>query len=403
MNVAYLLAIITTTVEMTICLVCARQVWRLRTGANDPSRRLLAMGSLVSGLLAAFALAGSVGPSGASAPQLMLQPWIGLIYMSMHIVMTLYPITVVRPDWLNPRRYFFLFLPVALFALAFLFFAGRWTPLPTPHSVWENAGRTDVLLRLASQFAMFPYCLILFVLPYNKHQSSASFWWILNYSMGLAAICGVHIALMLTYHPALLVLLPLLAAALFLLSMEYERDYRLRPEPIASDSPTNAPLGPDAGIVALDTGEVAHPSGDIDPAAGEVDPAAGEVDPAAGHPEGVPEDLPEFGLWTRVEHVLDQEEAWRDPDLTLISLARRCGTNVTYLNRILRQETGSGFKDLIKSKRIACVEAQLREAPSVDIQTAFFNAGYRSRATAWRNFKDVLGVTPTEFRQSLGK
>ena len=67
------------------------------------------------------------------------------------------------------------------------------------------------------------------------------------------------------------------------------------------------------------------------------------------------------------------------------------------------RETGSGFKDLLKARRIASVEAQLRQHPDLDIQSAFFNAGYRSRATAWRHFKDILGVTPTEFRQSLGK
>ena len=119
-------------------------------------------------------------------------------------------------------------------------------------------------------------------------------------------------------------------------------------------------------------------------------------------PETVPEELPaEFGLWTRIGIVMDQEEAWRDPDLSLGDLAKRCGTNTTYLNQIIHGETGTNFKTFINSKRIDYVSRQLREHPGLDVQTAFFDAGYRSRITAWRNFKEIVGVTPTEFRKQL--
>ena len=100
---------------------------------------------------------------------------------------------------------------------------------------------------------------------------------------------------------------------------------------------------------------------------------------------------------------MDTEEAWRDPDLSLMELTHRCATNVTYLNRIIREETGGGFKEMVNRKRIASVVEQLQENPDVDLQDAFFNAGYRSRITAWRNFKESMGVTPTEFRATLRK
>lgn len=364
MNTAFLLSIIATTIEMAVCLISARQLWRLRAEAKDRSRWLLGLGALMSGVLAALALGASIGPGAMDAPIRMLNPWLGLVYMSMHIVMTLYPISVVKPDWLNPRRFFFLFLPVAVFFIAFLCFIGRWTVLEAPASVWENALKPDVFFRLASLFVMIPYCLILLLLPYNYRKSSASFWWIVIYCFGLSAICGVHIALMLSYNPVLLIILPLLASVFYLLSTEYELTDRLGP---GADVPETVP----------------------------------DVDEAIA--TGLDGESPDFGLWTRVSILLDKEEAWRDPDLSLISLAHLCGTNVTYLTRIIKQETSGSFKDLINSKRINAVAAQLSEDPGVDIQTAFFNAGYRSRATAWRNFKDIMGVTPTEYRLRLLK
>lgn len=364
MNIPYLLSIVTTTIEMTICLLCAGALWRLRKDCSDNSRWLLALGSLLSGLLATVALAVTILPHPADALPYLLNPWLGLVYLSMHIVMTLYPITVVHQDWLTPRHYFFLFLPVAVFALANLLFIGRWTPITVPEDVWENVLRPDVIVRLAALFVMVPYCLILFLLPHNSRQSSASFTWILLYSFGLSIICGVHIVLTISLQPALLILLPLLASLFYLFSLEYELGDRLRPGALSPE-----PVPP-----------VLHPT--------------------VPTQEEVP---PEFGLWTRICVVLDEEQAWRDPELSLPAMARRCGTNVTYLNRIIREETHSGFKDLINSKRIEGVIAQLRENPDIDIQTAFFNAGYRSRATAWRNFKDIIGITPTEYRQSMKK
>ena len=370
MNTAYLLAIIATTIEMSVCLIGTRQLWRLRAGAKDRSRWLLGLGALVTGLLAALGLAGSIGMGTADKQLLMLEPWTGLAYLSTHIIMTLYPISVVNPGWFNPRRFFIFFLPIALLFVANLFFIGRWTQLTSPEEIWVNALKPDVLVRLISLIAMIPYCLILLILPYNYRRSSASFWWILNYSFGLIALCGVHIALMLTYNPILLTIMALLAASFYLFSVEYELQDRLVPAKEEADAVGAVPDSQVPDIEeALETG----------------------LDGTS----------PEFGLWTRIGIAMDKEEVWRDPDLTLMAMARICGTNVTYLNRIIQEETGNSFKNLVNSKRIQSVAEKLKEDPSIDIQDAFFDAGYRSRATAWRNFKDIMGVTPTEFRLKL--
>ena len=358
MNLPYLLSIVATTIEMTVCFVCCRILWHFRQESADTSRHLLALGSLVCGLLALFSIGISIGMATNQGQPDLLNPWTGLVYMSMNIVMTLYPITVAQPSWLSPKHYGLLFLPVLILFIVFLFFAGHWTPLPTPESVWENALAPDVMARMAGLFLMPPYCLMLLLLPYNYHHSSASFWWILNYSLGLLIICSVHIVLMLTNFPPLIIALPILAAAFYFLSTEYEFNERLRPGKESKDSDKVPVPGPEAADATLD-------------------------------------------LWSRISRLMNEEEIWRNPDISLGAMARQCATNVTYLNRVIQQETKGGFKELVNNKRIAAVVAQLQENPESDIQTAFFNAGYRSRTTAWRNFKDIMGVTPTEYRLSL--
>ena len=363
MERTYLLALIATTIEMSVCLICARQFWRLRGLTNDRSRRMLIQGNILCGLMALWILVINLISDNHQLTAPVLNPWIAYCYMVMNIVMTLYPISVIQPEWLSLRRSFYLFLPTLILGLGCLFFTGRWTPLATPADIWRHVWAPDVLLRLVILFLMLPYCFIILLLPHNYKYSSATFWWILNYSGGLLIICLAHIALMLTN-------LPLLVACFLLFSTEYELEERLRPslEPEEESAATNStPL----------------PEGTSTP----------QAEPEISEPD----------LWARVCYYMDQEKVWKDPDLTLVSLSRLCATNVTYLNRVIQDETGSGFKEMVNKKRVADVATQLEQNADVDILAAFFNAGYRSRTTAWRNFKDITGQSPAEYKQGLKK
>ena len=358
MNLTFLLALAATAVEMTACFICARNLIKLQRDDWDRSRRMLALGAILSGVMALFVVLANIINTVHELPFFLLQPWIGLIYMGMNIVMVLYPISVIKPEWLTTRNFTLLFLPVLLLAVLYLLFTDRWTLLYAPEHIWKNIALPDVIVRLAPLILMIPYCLIPLLLPYKYYKSSAYHTWIVTYCLGLIAICLTHIALMLTNNGILLVLMPLLVTNFYVFSTEYELEERLRPSKHHTE------------VVQSETA------------------------PAESSPM-------EPDLWTRICQIVDQEEAWRDPDLSLSSLSKLCATNVTYLGRIIQQETGKGFKEMINAKRVECVANQIKENPDIDVQTAFFNAGYRSRTTAWRNFKEITGMSPADYRLAL--
>lgn len=361
-NLLFLLAFAATAVEMTACFLCARNLIQLHKEDWDRSRRILTLGAAFSGFMALLVVLANIIGTIHELPFFILQPWIGLLYMSMNIVMALYPISVIKPEWLTPKNGFILFLPVLLLAILYLFFTDKWTLLYAPEHIWKNLSQPDVIARLVSLFLMFPYCLIPLLLPYKYYKSSAYNRWIILYSLVLLLICVTHIALMLTNNGILLILMPLLATNFYIFSTEYELEERLRP------GKRNAEV-------------IQH--------------VAEEVAPASSSAPL------EQDLWARICQILDQEEAWRDPDLSLSSLSKLCATNVTYLGRIIQQETGKGFKELVNAKRVESVENQIDDNPDIDVQTAFFNAGFRSRTTAWRNFKEITGMSPADYRLSL--
>lgn len=354
-NLTFSLSLAATSVEMAACLICTRNLWRLQRETYDRSRRVLSLGSLISGVMALLVVMANIGMSVQELPYFLLQPWVCLVYMSLNIVMVLYPVAVVKPEWLTPLRFTYLFLPTLILAFVYLSFTYKWTLLSSTADIWANIGQPDVIARLASLVIMIPYCFILLMLPYNYRNSSASKSWIVYYTLGVFAICLTHIALMLTNNGILLIILPLMVSTFYVFSTEYELKDRLRPD------------GKTADVT----------------------------------PEPEPSAALESDLWVRVCRLMDTEEVWKDPDLSMSSLSRLCVTNVTYLSRIIQQETGHGFKELVNAKRVASVAAQLRENPDIDIQSAFFNAGFRSRTTAWRNFKEITGKTPADYRQDL--
>lgn len=355
MNLLFYMSLAATAMETASCLICAHNLWRIDRNQFDASRRKLFIGALMSGLVAMVVVLGNLSMAIHESPYFVLHPWIALLYMSMNIVMVLYPISVVRPEWLTTVRVFLLFLPTLVLGVTYAGFSLKWTLLHTPADIWVNILEPDVLVRLAALFLMIPYCLILFMLPYNYRSSSASKRWIWIYSMALMGLTLMHIALMLTNNGVLFILLPLLAGAFYVLSTEYELEMRIRPA-----LPVLQPKGAAEGTVSL-----------------------------------------EADLWTRVSRLMDEEEVWRDPDLSMESMSHLCATNVTYLNNVIKKNTSGGFKEYVNGKRVACVAAQIRQNPDMDVQTAFFNAGYRSRTTAWRNFKDIIGLSPAEYKNEL--
>lgn len=357
MELLFSMSLAATAVEMASCLICARNLWRLQRETYDRSRRMLAMGALFSGLLALAVVLGNLGMSVREVSCFVLQPWIGLLYMGLNIVMVLYPISVIRPDWLTPKRFLILFLPTLVLAIVYLLYTSQWTLLHNAEDVWEHVWEPNVIARLLALFLMFPYCFILFLLPYNYHHSSADKGWIWNYSLGLLSICIVHTALMLTNNGILLIVLPIMVSTFYFFSTEYELRERLRPATETAD--------------------------------GLERPSVSSSTPL------------EQDLWARICRLMDQEEVWKDPDLTLYDMSRLCATNSTYLNRVIQIETGHGFKELINAKRVAGIVAQIEQNPDIDVQSAFFNAGFRSRTTAWRNFKDITGKSPAEYKQAF--
>lgn len=105
--------------------------------------------------------------------------------------------------------------------------------------------------------------------------------------------------------------------------------------------------------------------------------------------------------WQSICQVMDEQEVWRNPNTTVETVSRLIGTNRYYVARCIRKHTGMTFNDYMNRKRVNYMVNKLKKTPTTDQKTLYFEAGFRSRTAAYRNFVKFVGCSPTDYLTKL--
>ena len=97
---------------------------------------------------------------------------------------------------------------------------------------------------------------------------------------------------------------------------------------------------------------------------------------------------------------MESEKPWMSPDLNLKTLARQFGVTDKVMSFLINEGKRKNFNDLINELRVA--EAQKRlTSPKFSHQTILsigLDAGFNSKSTFNRVFKQITGFTPKQFQ-----
>jgi AraC-like DNA-binding protein len=157
-----------------------------------------------------------------------------------------------------------------------------------------------------------------------------------------------------------------------------------------------ATLGAYLGIAGWRNGSLTYPS--ISQRSGDVAALDTPTLTVAQHATPVERDWVALGAeWARA---VDAGQFWLDPELTLNSLARKLGTNTTYLSRALNEGLGLSFSGFINQRRVATAQALLGAPTGAnDLMAVAFDAGFSSKASFNRAFSEFAGCSPSAWRQ----
>ncbi|GAB4023105.1 helix-turn-helix domain-containing protein [Spirosoma koreense] len=103
----------------------------------------------------------------------------------------------------------------------------------------------------------------------------------------------------------------------------------------------------------------------------------------------------------RVIRALEQEQLYKDPDLTLDSLARQVGLPANTVSQTINSGMGKSLPDYLNELRVADVKRSLErgDAERFSILGIALEAGFRSKTTFNRVFKEQTGLSPRAYLQ----
>lgn len=270
-----------------------------------------------------------------------------------------YLINMLNPQWLSSKRVVQILLPWMTLTIALCIFEcfDNITSLYRINDLWENAHRVDVHIRLALAILFIPYAIWLLCLRYNWRQSLVSHKYLIVMVAVTSTMCftfigsrGLQIFPFYIAHEVLY-----LALTLLILYMEFYERLHIPLETVKSYyTPTESPtLTPNERTIQ--------------------------------HTIKV------------LQELMNDSEVWQNPDLVRDDLVKMAGSNRTYIEIVAKRMGFKNLADMVHRRRIDYACQQLRENPQTNLQSLFYDAGYRSRTTAWRHFVDIVGCTPTEF------
>ncbi len=101
---------------------------------------------------------------------------------------------------------------------------------------------------------------------------------------------------------------------------------------------------------------------------------------------------------TQIETLLTQEKLYQEMGLTRTQLAEKLSVSESRLSHIINAHFGCNFNILLNKRRVAEAKERLSHEPKTQITVIAFEVGFNSIATFNRVFKEIVGISPSEWR-----
>ena len=101
---------------------------------------------------------------------------------------------------------------------------------------------------------------------------------------------------------------------------------------------------------------------------------------------------------------MEEEKIFLDPDLTLQKLSQQLHVHYNHLSQIINKHMNKSFNDYINSYRIEEARKKLAdpEESGKTILEIAYDTGFYSKSVFNTAFKKFTGMTPTQYKKTIG-
>lgn len=101
---------------------------------------------------------------------------------------------------------------------------------------------------------------------------------------------------------------------------------------------------------------------------------------------------------------MNEDKMYLNPDLNLTALAQHTGISQKTISTVLNQHMKKSFNEFVNEYRIEAFKQRLQyEINNFTIAAIALECGFNSKATFQRIFKEVTGLSPSDYRKSLSE
>lgn len=349
----------TTFAAAVACLLTSLLIFARRK-SGERSRMILAcivMFSVSNYITRFYALCHGVQPELViSVPMLLLA-----IFMVISYIM--YPIEVISPGYLNIWRIIKLYSPCIVLAIVYKICNLLGVNFPQYNSLLDMfpyLTRFDIWFRFMLAFFVFTPVFLIFTIPYTQRYNNTDRRWMIKYTICFIINTIAYIIILISDHIIIKTLYYYVSAgcSIYIAYMElFERLIKHQ-------------VSPECDVTDANNEELEY-----------IETADEKQNP----------------LCERIILHMKRTSDYRDPDISLNSMAISLFTNRTTLSKALRELGYANFNIYINSLRIEDFINRVKDEKPENYQDVFYNVGFRSRSTALRNFKQYTGKTPSEY------
>jgi AraC-like DNA-binding protein len=98
--------------------------------------------------------------------------------------------------------------------------------------------------------------------------------------------------------------------------------------------------------------------------------------------------------------IVKDKELYRNPNLTLATVAKELNVSQHILSQFLNDNLGKSFSSFINELRIEKAKELLLSSNPYSIETLGYESGFNSKSTFYTAFKKQTGQTPSEYQKS---
>lgn len=281
----------------------------------------------------------------------------------------LYPIELMRPNWIKWKHVGIMLFPWAFFTITLYCWQGNHIRmLLKPIDILTYINEPNVWLRVILTLLFLPHALFILVMSFNLRHS--------NFNHKQVSIYFVLVFISLLFFMINNVYKSFLTVNLFRFFVGSQIIYGLYYELcLRKMMPDNENLANEKSS-CLENVVTDFPV----------------TIPVVSNGDSTAENV-----LKRLKLIMEDPDTWQNSNLQQNDLCRMIGTNRTYLLIAVKQMEYNSFRDMLNGFRIDFMVKELQRKPMQDLQTLYRQAGYSSNITAIRNFAAVMGCTPQEY------